>query len=170
MGGVDSVACCSARSPIRWCGTRTARCWCFDPGPCRGRRTSFTRSWSRLMDPPTRRRRSPTPRPWRAFEADLWLAQAAETTQVTEDPSAAEQLIAEYRQLAQEADAYLLTLTDRLRQDGIRVHPRVLAGFMEDELLHFEQEAAADLVVMATHGRSGLRRVVSRSLAERLVR
>ncbi len=106
----------------------------------------------------------------RVFDADLWLAQVADTTSVTEDPAVAEKLAAEYQQAVRDANAYLHTLADRFSRDGIRVHPRVLAGFTEDELLQFGKETAADLIVMASHGRSGLRRFGSRSLAERLLR
>ncbi len=106
----------------------------------------------------------------RVFGADLWLAQVADTTSVTEDPAVAAKLAEEYQQAMRDANAYLHTLADRFGRDGIRVHPRVLAGFTEDELLRFEKETAADLIVMASHGRSGLRRFGSRSLAERLLR
>lgn len=106
----------------------------------------------------------------RVLDADLWLAQVADTTSVTEDPAVAEKLAEEYQRSVRDADAYLNTLADRLGHEGIRVHPRVLAGFTEDELLRFEKETAADLIVMASRGRTGLRRFGSRSLAERLLR
>ena len=106
----------------------------------------------------------------RAFDADLWLIQVIETTEVSEDLGVAEELAEKYRQMMQEANAYLNTIADQLRKEDLRVHPQVRAGFVEDELLRSEDEAAAHLVMLASHGRSGRRRILSRSLAERLLR
>ena len=106
----------------------------------------------------------------RVFDADLWLVRVADTTAVSEDPVSAMALWEERRRMVQESDTYLNAQAERLGDEGIRSHPRPLAGFVEDEILAYEREAAADLVVIATHGRSGLRRLGFRSLAERILR
>ncbi len=106
----------------------------------------------------------------RAFDADLWLVRVAETTEVSEDPVSSMALWEEHRQMVQESSTYLYDLTERLEQEGIRAHARPLAGFVEDEILAYERDAEADLVVIATHGRVGLRRLGFRSLAERILR
>ena len=106
----------------------------------------------------------------RAFDADLWLVRVADTTAVSEDPVSSRALWEEHRRMVRESDAYLSALAEWLGDEGIRAHPRPMAGYVEDEILAFEREAAADLVVIATHGRSGLRRLDFRSLAERIVR
>lgn len=106
----------------------------------------------------------------RAFDADLWLVRVADTTAVSEDPVSSIALWNEQRQMERESDTYLHALTDRLGDEGIRAHPQPLAGFIEDEILAYERKAEADLVVIATHGRSGLRRLGFRSLAERILR
>lgn len=53
---------------------------------------------------------------------------------------------------------------------GVHVMAEVLHGPVEAVLEDFVKNQSIDLVVMSTHGRSGLRRVVLGSTAERLVR
>lgn len=106
----------------------------------------------------------------RAFDADLWLVRVAETTGVSEDPVSSMALFEKHRQMVRDSDAYLNDLAEQLGAEGIRAHPRPLAGFVEDEILSYEREAKADLVVIATHGRVGIRRLGFRSLAERILR
>lgn len=106
----------------------------------------------------------------RAFDADLWLVRVAETTEVSEDPVSSMALWEEHRRMVQESSTYLYDLAERLDKEGIRAHARPLTGFIEDEILAYERDARTDLVVIATHGRVGLRRLGFRSLAERILR
>jgi nucleotide-binding universal stress UspA family protein len=53
---------------------------------------------------------------------------------------------------------------------GLRVQTAVLAGPVEIALLDFEAEQRPDLVVMATHGRTGIARFAFGSVTDRLVR
>ncbi len=106
----------------------------------------------------------------RAFDADLWLVRVADTTEVSEDPVSSMALWEEHHRMVRESSTYLNDLVERLEKEGIRAHARPLAGFVEDEILAYEREAQPDLVVIATHGRVGLRRLGFRSLAERILR
>jgi nucleotide-binding universal stress UspA family protein len=47
---------------------------------------------------------------------------------------------------------------------------RLAEGHPADVILHFAREIPADLVVMGTHGRTGLNRVLMGSVAEQVVR
>ncbi len=55
-----------------------------------------------------------------------------------------------------------------LRTDPVNVH--VLAGNAARDIVEFAEEQAADLIVMATHGRTGLERFLIGSVAEKVVR
>ena len=50
------------------------------------------------------------------------------------------------------------------------VETRVLRGVPYEEILKFARENGVDLIVMGTHGRSGLDRVIFGSTAEKVVR
>ncbi|PQJ33743.1 universal stress protein [Salinibacter sp. 10B] len=64
----------------------------------------------------------------------------------------------------------LETLAGRLdlRTDPVNVH--VLAGYAARDIVEFAQEHEVDLIVMATHGRTGLDRFLIGSVAEKVVR
>lgn len=51
-----------------------------------------------------------------------------------------------------------------------RVEPVVKAGNPIVEIMRFAEQEGADIIVMATHGRTGLRHVMMGSVAERVVR
>jgi len=61
---------------------------------------------------------------------------------------------------------------DRLQapQANLRLERRVEQGIPVSEILRVAQETKADLIVMGTHGRTGLRRLLMGSVAEQVVR
>lgn len=61
-------------------------------------------------------------------------------------------------------------LIDVIGKQQIDWQPLVSLGHIADEITHMAAEKNADLVIMATHGRSGLKRLVLGSVAERLIR
>jgi nucleotide-binding universal stress UspA family protein len=52
----------------------------------------------------------------------------------------------------------------------IKLAPTVRTGNPADEIRRFAEQEGVDLIVMATHGRTGLRHVVLGSVAEKVVR
>lgn len=58
----------------------------------------------------------------------------------------------------------------RARQQGLRAQAIFVEGLPADEILRGARRARADLVVMGTHGRSGVSRLFMGSVAERVVR
>jgi nucleotide-binding universal stress UspA family protein len=60
-------------------------------------------------------------------------------------------------------------VTKRVQPD-IRLLLHVRAGNPADEIRRFAESETVDLIVMATHGRTGLRHIVMGSVAERVVR
>jgi nucleotide-binding universal stress UspA family protein len=69
-----------------------------------------------------------------------------------------------------DAEEYLAALAAELRAKAVRVETRVRRGAPTDEILAGAREAAADLVAMTTHGRSGLGRLLFGSVAEDVLR
>jgi nucleotide-binding universal stress UspA family protein len=69
-----------------------------------------------------------------------------------------------------EARDHVTGIAADLSGRGIRVHIRVRTGAAVQEIVAATRESAADLIVMATHGRSGLSRLVFGSVAEGVLR
>ena len=76
-----------------------------------------------------------------------------------------------YRRRAEEEAARLLQafVEGHISRD-IRLTPVVRIGAPADEIRRFAEDEHMDLVVMATHGRTGLRHIVMGSIAETVVR
>jgi nucleotide-binding universal stress UspA family protein len=68
------------------------------------------------------------------------------------------------------AEAHLQDLADRLAQDLVTVTPSIRIGNPADEITRFADENNVDLIVMGTHGRTGIRALMAGSVAERVVR
>jgi len=65
---------------------------------------------------------------------------------------------------------YLAKVADSLRADGIAVETAIVRGGPAEEILDYAKENKVDLIVMSTHGRSGVSRWVFGSVAERVLR
>lgn len=75
--------------------------------------------------------------------------------------------------LAQLRDALvdeLDKLTEPLAAEGVDVETRLAEGIPYQTVVDYAKEWGADLIVMGTHGRSGLQRAFIGSVAERVVR
>ncbi|MBI2869047.1 MAG: universal stress protein [Chloroflexi bacterium] len=71
--------------------------------------------------------------------------------------------------LKREAQEYLDSVAARLKVNTA-VTPVVLAGRPETCLLEYAQSSGVDLIIIASHGRSGISRWVWGSVADRLLR
>ncbi len=112
-----------------------------------------------------------------AFDAELVLVRVAETTQLygmlgsePMAPASADTFNEIGQRLVEEAQEYLAGVEEPLRKDGVKVRTETLEGFAADQLLALEREMSVDLIVMATHGRSGIGRLVFGSVAERILK
>jgi len=87
------------------------------------------------------------------------------------DPAAVQQLQRLYEEEKSQAEGYLERIAEGLRARSLRVRTRVVVhdqpavGILEEIKAH-----RADLVALATHGRSGLPRLVLGSVADKVVR
>lgn len=57
-----------------------------------------------------------------------------------------------------------------LRQDGVAVELRTATGAIAETILELAADAKADLIVMGTHGRTGLAHLFIGSMAEKVLR
>lgn len=81
----------------------------------------------------------------------------------------ADPIVAQVRAV-EEAEAYLAGVEERLQACGITVHGAVRYGHSAEEILDHAQVGGVDLIAMSTHGRSGIRRWMLGSVAERVLR
>jgi nucleotide-binding universal stress UspA family protein len=73
-------------------------------------------------------------------------------------------------ELEQSMLAELERLAGRARAAGVQVSTHTSLGTAADEIVRYAHECGADLIVMGTHGRTGLRHVLIGSVAEKVVR
>ncbi len=73
-------------------------------------------------------------------------------------------------QRKQTAEAYLKKMVASTRLEGALLGYEVLVGKVADTLAHWAEKNAADLIVIASHGRSGVSRWVMGSVADRVLR
>ncbi|HUY15269.1 MAG TPA: universal stress protein [Terriglobia bacterium] len=75
-----------------------------------------------------------------------------------------------YMDLSQSAQQRLREMTGRYAGRGVQTETVVHKGFVPDSILAFARENHADLIVMGTHGRRGLDRLVMGSVTESVLR
>ena len=68
------------------------------------------------------------------------------------------------------AEQYLGRLRRRLGEDGLSVSDAVVSGKVAETIVDYAEKHDVDLIVMATHGRSGVSRWALGSVAERVLR
>jgi len=68
------------------------------------------------------------------------------------------------------AEDYLKRLLGRLKYDGVDLEYKVIWGRVVDNLVDFAEKSTVDLIVIATHGRSGVSRWAWGSVADRILR
>ena len=61
-------------------------------------------------------------------------------------------------------------MSAKLKSEGINVETLIIHGKPADEILHYVEKNGVDLVIMSTHGRSGVVRWTLGSVAEKVLR
>jgi nucleotide-binding universal stress UspA family protein len=64
----------------------------------------------------------------------------------------------------------LRRLAEQMKDQGVRTHTVVAEGVPFDQILRVAKKLRCDLIVLATHGRTGLKHVLMGSVAENVVR
>lgn len=65
---------------------------------------------------------------------------------------------------------YLNQIVDRLKHEGTELYSEVLVGRVADSLADYTEKNDIDLILIATHGRSGVTRWVRGSMADKILR
>ena len=68
------------------------------------------------------------------------------------------------------AEEYLEEMANRIGQEGLVLQTEVIVGKVADSLVDFAETNDIDLILIATHGRSGVSRWVRGSIADRILR
>ena len=68
------------------------------------------------------------------------------------------------------AEGYLARVKAQLNKEGLNVETKVLTGRPAETIIDFVRRDKVDLIAIATHGRSGIKRWVFGSVADRLIR
>lgn len=76
---------------------------------------------------------------------------------------------ADEQQLEEEARAYLENVAERLQQNGVNVEVKVRWGKIRKKISECVQASPDSLLVMASHGRTGLAKVMYGSIAESML-
>jgi nucleotide-binding universal stress UspA family protein len=69
-----------------------------------------------------------------------------------------------------QAQAYLDKIAKALKAKGIKVRTEVLMGKPDEEIIIYANKIGCDLIIMASHGSSGISRWTHGTVAERVFR
>lgn len=69
-----------------------------------------------------------------------------------------------------QAEDYIEKMAVRLKKEGIATQAAVVSGKPADEILDYAKKNQVDLIVMSTHGRSGISRWAFGSVADKVLR
>jgi nucleotide-binding universal stress UspA family protein len=101
----------------------------------------------------------------KAFDAEIILFQVVPFMPIYGSPELVTPLIVDEKQ-KEAAERYLANLSEELKKRGLRVAAMVRTGQqVAVEIIDFAKEVGADLIIMCTHGRSGISRWVMGSVA-----
>jgi nucleotide-binding universal stress UspA family protein len=68
------------------------------------------------------------------------------------------------------ARTYMNKISERLKKEGLPVKAEVVTGWAGDTIMKYAEDNNIDLIIMSTHGRSGIGRWFMGSVAEKVVR
>ncbi|MCJ8499535.1 universal stress protein [Desulfatitalea alkaliphila] len=79
--------------------------------------------------------------------------------------------LAEFEKLqTSPAKKYIQKIRERFNHMSASVHSEVLEGRIADSLIEFADKKGVDVIIIATHGRSGASRWLMGSIADKLIR
>ena len=103
------------------------------------------------------------------FDAEIVLFQVVPFMPIYGSPELVTPLIVDEKQ-KEAAEKYLANLAEELRKKGLKVAAMVRTGQqVAVEIIDFAKETGVDLIIMCTHGRSGISRWVLGSIAHRVL-
>ncbi len=105
----------------------------------------------------------------KTFDAEIVLFQVVPFMPIYGSPELVTPLIVDEKQ-KEAAERYLTNLAEEMKKRGHKVTSMVRTGQqVAVEIIDFAKESGADLIVMCTHGRSGITRWVLGSVAHKVI-
>jgi nucleotide-binding universal stress UspA family protein len=74
------------------------------------------------------------------------------------------------KEAVEDAESYLKQITEKVKYPGVKVGWEVVRGNEAESIIEYAKENEIDLIIIATHGRSGVSRWVMGSVADRVMR
>jgi nucleotide-binding universal stress UspA family protein len=105
----------------------------------------------------------------KTFDAEIVLFQVVPFMPIYGSPELVTPLIVDEKQ-KEAAEKYLANLVEELKKRGLKTTATVRTGQqVAVEIIDFAKESGVDLIVMCTHGRSGISRWVLGSIAHKVL-
>jgi nucleotide-binding universal stress UspA family protein len=105
----------------------------------------------------------------KTFNAEIILFQVVPFLPIYGSPELVTPLIVDEKQ-RESAEKYLINLAEELKKRGLKVTAMVRTGQqVAVEIIDFAKETGVDLIVMCTHGRSGITRWVLGSVTHKVL-
>ncbi len=105
----------------------------------------------------------------KTFDAEIVLFQVVPFMPIYGSPELVTPLIVDEKQ-KEAVEKYLAELAEELKKRGFKVTTAVRTGQqVAGEIIDFAKESGVDLIVMCTHGRSGISRWVLGSIAHKVL-
>jgi len=73
------------------------------------------------------------------------------------------------QEIQTDAENYMSKVTNNIKNDGINVTPVLVEGNASEEILKYAANNKIDMIIMSTHGRSGISRFFMGSVANRVL-
>ncbi|MEK7483855.1 MAG: universal stress protein [Planctomycetota bacterium] len=83
-------------------------------------------------------------------------------------PGQTAQSIIEYAK--QQAQSEMITFLSKLSKEGVTIKEHIKGGIVDREIIEMVTKDHIDMIVMGTHGRSGISRLLLGSVAEKVLR
>ncbi len=107
----------------------------------------------------------------RAIKPDPMMSRGAYTTSEVDFKRIEENMKKIEAEKKSSAEGYLAQVADRFRKYAtVTIRTKVVVGDVADSLIDYASENDIDLILIATHGRSGVSRWVRGSIADRILR
>ena len=104
-----------------------------------------------------------------AFDAEIILLQVVPFMPIYGAPELVTPFVVDEKQ-KEVAEGYLTNLAEELKKRGFNVTAKVKTGMqVAEEIIDFAKESGVDLIVMSTHGHSGITRWVLGSVAHKVL-
>jgi len=104
------------------------------------------------------------------YAQTITMVPTPELTTIVPTPHSTSYVPVAVGKMEKQANRYLDRIATRLEKKKIKVRTQVLIGYPAEQIASYAKEAGADLILMASHGRSGIGRWALGSVADKVFR